>query len=232
MLRDRVPIPSYARINVMQLSHFSVYALYVHHLTFPPTLKSWKYTRSLCLWPVIQIMKDWITSTTYTMCASSSSCLSHSWLDFSSGFNIVKVHKVTVFMTKYSNAERPSCVSKLQNVRIFQFVPFRFNMRFFFRVKYYASTHCHFVYVLIVQYWKTEFHQHATLCSHLPGHAPHADDSIFSSGLISWKYTMSLCLWVKKYSSAERPSYVSKLHNVRIFQFVPFTLIIRFSCGV
>ena len=175
---------------------FSLCPLCYHHLTFPTSLKSWKYTKSLCLRPDIQIMKDWITSTTYTMCASSSLCLSHSWRDFSAGSNIVKVHKVTVFMTKYSNAERHSCINKLQNVSIFQFVPFRLNTRLFSRVKYHAYTQSPSVYVLIVQCWKTEFHQHATLCSHLPGHAPHADDSIFPSDIISWKYTMSLCLWV------------------------------------
>ena len=85
---------------------------------------SWKYKMSVYLWLNIPFMKDPAPSICYTMFISSSLCLSCSRLDFSAGSNVMKVHKVSVFMTQYSKAERLRSINKLQNVSIFQFVFF------------------------------------------------------------------------------------------------------------
>ena len=79
-----------------------------------PTL--WKYTRSQCLWPDIQLVKDWVGSASYIMFSSSSWCLS--WLDFPTGSNIIKVYKVNVFMTWHSNAKSLCSINKVCNVSI------------------------------------------------------------------------------------------------------------------
>ena len=81
-------------------------ACHVHDFIFPTSPILWKYTSSLFILPDIQCWKKQASSSTYLF-ASSSLCLSRLWLDPPES-NIEEEHKVTVFLTQYSNAERSS----------------------------------------------------------------------------------------------------------------------------
>ena len=92
------------------------------------------YTRSQCLWPDIQMVKDWALSASYIMFPSSSWCLY--WLDFPNGSNIIKVYKVNVFMTWYSNAKSLCSINKVHNVPIS-------NSRFYTYMTLYSPRACY-----------------------------------------------------------------------------------------
>ena len=90
-----------------------VCAFYIHDLTFPPGQTLWKYTRSVFSWPHIPMLKYPVPPASYTI---FHSCLS--WLDFPNGSNVIKVHRVCVFMNWYSTAERPCSFNKWHHVPI------------------------------------------------------------------------------------------------------------------
>ena len=110
MLKDRAPSTTYKMFTSSNScpSH--------SWLNCPLSPILWKYTRSQCLWPDILMVKDWALSASYIMFPSSSWCLSLP--DFPNGSNIIKVYKVNVFMTWYSNANSLCSINKVHNVPI------------------------------------------------------------------------------------------------------------------
>ena len=110
-----VPSTSYT------MSHLPVRVVHIHDLIFPFGWILWKYTRSLCLWCDIPMLKAEFCNKLQNV---ASSCSGHSrlWLDFPIGLNIMKVRKVTLFISWYSYAKSwvpsTSCIVSLLPVRV------------------------------------------------------------------------------------------------------------------